>query len=188
VSRFFTKQDSKKIFFAETDRLDFEPLSHLYAVDILHNNTGNVRDFFASFDTLREVHQWIDMREGQFDLGEVIEIMLIHKESKRIVGMISIQALHLDLEIGLWISERYQNQGYGKEAIGEILSWLQSLPLNKKIIFDAQVTNIPSNKLALSAGFLFFSKLSKSVDEYNRYTIRINNPTSGEQPLKVIFF
>ena len=73
------------------------------------------------------------------------------------VGFVMIDYSEDDGECGIWrfmIDEKYQNMGYGKEAMRVILAYIKENPAFKSIFLSYEPENHIADKLYRSFGFL----------------------------------
>lgn len=139
--------------------------------NILTHNTGNVRDFFIPFNSSAKVKEWISEQREKMKIGEKIELVIIENVTNSFIGMVSLDNLTSDkVEPRIWISEKYQNQGYGKQSLNLLIQWYKITENPKLIQYIADSHNESSKKLALSIGLKysreFIDKDGDMVVEY----------------------
>jgi RimJ/RimL family protein N-acetyltransferase len=80
--------------------------------------------------------------------------------------MIAINDLKSKIAIiRLWIKPEAQQKGNSKKALLELISLYSC----KRLVYTADVTNIASNKLAISCGFKFIRQLENDGEVVSEY-------------------
>jgi RimJ/RimL family protein N-acetyltransferase len=131
---------------------DFRPISQEYAEDIFSSISGSVATYFYDFKTLEEVSEWIDGAIEQHELGKKEEYVIFH--DNQFIGMISPSFISkTEAEVGMWISEKYQGQGYGKEALQKLIENLKDRNITK-MYYETDPENEASIRLARSLDFI----------------------------------
>lgn len=129
-----------------------EPLEGKWSIDILRTNTGNVRDYFAAFDVLHDVHTWIADALVHAMHGKKEYVILDH-ETGMFVGMISPRHLSPTVaDIGMWIATHAQGGGYGSAALREVIARLWRDSTIEEIIYETDPENVQSIMLARAVG------------------------------------
>jgi ribosomal-protein-alanine N-acetyltransferase len=131
--------------FNNNDFLDFaelirDKMSSVYAVydeqfPTDENSLKGILDYFSSSDEFYAVEL---------------------KSSKKVIGFLTLNTCKEQgiRNLGYCIHTQYQGNGYGTEAVNEIIRYAkEELKLNKLITGTAQ-NNIPSVRLLLAAGFI----------------------------------
>lgn len=73
------------------------------------------------------------------------------------VGFVMLEYDEVEKECGIWrfmIDERYQNKGYGKEAMEAVLKYIKSNPVFELIYLSFKPENIIAEKLYRNFGFV----------------------------------
>ena len=83
--------------------------------------------------------------------------------------MHEVDSLNDKVEIGIIISKFYQNKGYAKEVINEVISFAFNMLKVKRIEAKIMCDNLKSKKLFLSLGFKNEGILYSSVKKNNKY-------------------
>jgi RimJ/RimL family protein N-acetyltransferase len=147
----------------QDEKIQLITINLLNNQDILLHNTGNVREFFIPFISIDKINKWIAEQRQKMEIGEKIELVIIDIQSNNFIGMVSLDNLKKDkIEPRIWISEKFQNMGYGKRALGLLIDWYRSIDNPKQIQYIADLRNENSKKLALSLGLIFSKEF---VDE-----------------------
>lgn len=98
--------------------------------------------------------------------------IIIDSVTFNVVGTISlheVDALNDKVEIGIIISRFYQNKGYAKEVVKEVISFAFNMLKVKRIEAKIMYDNLKSKKLFLSLGFKNEGILYSSVKKNNKY-------------------
>jgi len=99
------------------------------------------------------------------------------------VGMIDIHNIDLQkhqAEIGYWISEKYENQGFVKQGLKELIKIIPSKFKIDKILIYIDVDNVKSKFIPISLGFKKESKISQfefyngSYHDFEIYGLNVN--------------
>ena len=94
-------------------------------------------------ETLNLLNIWIKQYEKEERINFAIEL----KENKELIGAIDVVGYLEGIPVlGYCLSKKYWNKGYISEACNKVINFLFSIGHNK-IIIDAQVENIASNKV-----------------------------------------
>jgi RimJ/RimL family protein N-acetyltransferase len=143
--------------FIENENIQLSTIDISNTLDILKNNTGNVREFFIAFESQKEVESWILEQRQKMEIGKKIELSIFDKQTGNFVGMVSLDNLtdKDQVEPRIWISPEYQNKGYGKQSLQLLINWYKSQPTATTINYVADSHNEASKRLALSLGFEF---------------------------------
>ena len=92
---------------------------------------------------------------------------------------------HIDLqkhqaEIGYWISEKYENQGFVKQGLKELIKIIPSKFKIDKILIYIDVVIVKSKFIPISLGFIMESKISPfgfyngSYHDFEIYGLNVN--------------
>ena len=98
--------------------------------------------------------------------------IIIDSVTFNVVGTISlheVDVLNDKVEIGIIISKFYQNKGYAKEVINEVILFAFNILKVKRIEAKIMYDNLKSKKLFLSIGFKNEGILYSSVKKNNIY-------------------
>ena len=130
-----------------------------YLLNEEHNNVYEtellINEFIKNYNNL-SYYNWI----------------IIDKVNFNVVGTISlheVDVLNDKVEIGIIISKFYQNKGYAKEVVKEVVSFAFNMLKVKRIEAKIMCDNLKSKKLFLSLGFKNEGILYSSVKKNNKY-------------------
>ena len=99
------------------------------------------------------------------------------------IGMIDIHNIDLQkhqAEIGYWISERYENQGFVKQGLKKIIKIIPSKFKIDKLLIYIDVDNVKSKFIPISLGFKKENEISRfefyngSYHDFKIYGLNVN--------------
>lgn len=135
---------------------------------------------YVTWDAHKDVNvskQIVNLWVSQYVKEERINFAITLKENNQLIGGIDVVGYLEGIPvIGYVIGRSYWNKGYVTEACKEVIKFLKSLGHNK-IIIDALVENIASNKVILKCGGVFqetyedYWKTKNINVKINRYII-----------------
>lgn len=136
-----------------TERLSLEPLTAEWLDELLEENRGNVARYSVRFADREEVHGWLtECRERQ-ERRERLGMVVLKAEKREFLGVVSIQNINIDPQLGVWIREDAQGSGYGRESVQCLIDWYKSAyGQAEKIKYLAEKGNLASIKLARKLG------------------------------------
>jgi ribosomal-protein-alanine N-acetyltransferase len=157
----------------ETNRLLLRPFVETDAIDMYNN--------WASDDEVTKYLTWnthqnievsksiIDLWIRQYDKPERINFAITLKETNELIGGIDVVG-YLDKipVIGYVLGKKYWNNGYMSEACENVLKYLFSLG-HEKVIIDAVVENIGSNRVIKKCGGIFEKEYSEFCEQKNKF-------------------
>lgn len=140
-----------------------EPLTDVWTNAIYSANTGNVREYFYSFDSEEAAAGWVADALAQVPEGKH-EYVVVDAESSEFVGMISPRVSSDGIaDIGMWITESAQGKGYGKAALQTVIEMLISDPEVRQIDYVTDRRNAQSIGLATSVGMRLIDENASEV-------------------------
>ncbi len=132
--------------------LTWKPLSHGDTDMIFRSCTGNVAEYFYAFKNQDEAQAWIDDAIKAHEPGSKLEYVIY--DGGEFIGMISLRYVtKTKVDIGMWVREEMQGKGYGKQILFEMLEQIANTSVTE-VVYETEVTNEPSIRLAESLGFL----------------------------------
>lgn len=159
----FSKKDNKLESFIDSERLSLNLVSVEWLDEIFEENKGNVKKYFVEFKEKCEVQTWINENRRLFENGQKMEMVILNKKDNQFTGMVSLHNMSIQPEIGIWIKEEAQGQGFGSEAINIISNWYKNkFGKDEKIKYLVETKNTRSIKLAKS----FKMKKIKNIRNY----------------------
>lgn len=109
------------------------------------------------FDTMELAENQINMCIHNYARKEYpLVYAIVLKESNTLIGDILLSPVKEGVEIGYFISEKYQGSGYAAEAVRPFADWAkETMPHIKTLYGLAKKSNIASWKSLEKAGFVF---------------------------------
>ncbi len=156
----------------ETRRLRIGPLTQgdLHAFAAYRSDPEIAR--FQSWDTPYSEAKAMELIQSQRGIelpskGEWLQLAIHLTESGELIGDLALHSLEEPeegFEIGFTLAQRFQGQGYAKEAASALIDLLIRGQGAKRFIATPDRRNLPSIKLLESLGFI--QRLEKSWEEF----------------------
>lgn len=131
---------------------------------------------------INETKELLSLWVSQYQKPERINYAIILKNCNKLIGGIDVCGYKDGVPvIGYVLSKKYWNMGLMTEAFKELIKYLNLLG-HKKILVDACVDNIGSNKVILKCGGSFLKVIEdyfpskKQYFKINTYEINIDIP------------
>ncbi|WP_051542073.1 GNAT family N-acetyltransferase [Clostridium lundense] len=147
----------------ETSNLILVPVSEVHIKEIFENFNEQIVTYMEpqvvkNIDEIYKIVKgFIEGRENNTDYVYAITL----KSSGEFIGIVSLHNLKNESpELGIWIKISYHGNHYGREAIGGVIDYAQSLGV-KKLCYPVDRRNISSKKIPLFYG-------GKLVTEYKK--------------------
>ncbi|WP_395947380.1 GNAT family N-acetyltransferase [Caedibacter taeniospiralis] len=137
------------------EKLLLETLSMEYAEDICKNFTAKITRWMwpSTPKTQAEINQHILEQQQAMSKGEELALLVLKKESQEFVGYIAIHALNTATpEMGIWLKEEAQGQGYGFEALSLLKDWAEENLSFNYLKYPVEKNNFASRALAEKLG------------------------------------
>jgi len=114
------------------------------------------------FDTLQKATRQIEMCIGNYKEKKYPLVYAIAlKEGNALIGDILLCTIQEGMEIGYFISEKYQGHGYATEAIRAVIPWAKEY-LSLGVVYGlAKESNIASSRALERAGFQFIKRADR---------------------------
>ena len=156
---------SIRVFELETLRLRIVALDYDHFKMHLDNN-GALQRILKVSVTQEKVEDWFEevMREPLSSMAKDLENQywysnwqIIQKEINTVIGGICFKGppdSSGKVEIGYGIEKHYQNQGYGTEAIREVVKWALGQERIQAVTAETDKSNIPSQAVLIKNGFI----------------------------------
>lgn len=146
------------------DKISLVPLDETFATEIFNSNGGNVKQYFAKFNNIKDAQNWIKSSLLLINYGVKIETVIL-SHTKEFVGMIALDGLDNDIaDLRLWISEEFQNRGMATLASYLMIDYFNQQFPDKQLKYEAASENVASNALAKKLNF----HLARSYREENK--------------------
>ncbi|SQJ19206.1 Uncharacterised protein [Serratia rubidaea] len=136
-----------------SERLLLTPFSAADADEVYQAITPTLTRFM-SFEPEPSAEAFAEVWQGWLPLmreGEEIFFVVRRREDKQFVGMGGVHNLRSPTpELGLWVKEDQQHQGYGRELLQAIAGWAGERYRPHYFIYPVAEQNLPSRRLAES--------------------------------------
>ena len=147
IIRDFERKDAKNLYqtVREKNILRFMP-------DWAENQTSP-QDYYG----------YIDWQQNQKDSTDVYankRCVIALPDTDEMIGMVGmgLEETLNEVEIAYFMSEKYQRNGYTKEAVTALVDWCFTVSNVKYLILTIDCANLSSNKLEEACGFELFEK------------------------------
>jgi RimJ/RimL family protein N-acetyltransferase len=142
-------------FRLQTDRLDLSPAGPADAAEMFPLITPTLTRFL-SFDPPSSeeslsaiVASWPLAMAAGTDLHMAVR----RRSGGELLGMAGVHGMKTATpELGIWIGERWQGQGYGREAIGALANWAFATLRPQGLLYPVAERNEPSRRLVERLG------------------------------------
>lgn len=111
----------------------------------------------------KEYFEYIDWHQTQKDSTDIYEnkrYVIALPDTDEMIGMVGmgLEDTLNEIEIAYFMSEKYKNKGYTKEAVETLVEWCFKVSDINYLILTIDCANIPSCNLAEKCGFELFEK------------------------------
>ncbi len=132
-------------------KLIWKPLS-VEHINLIHDSIrGNIAEYFYDFQTIDETEAWVKEAVSKHESGNKKEYVIF--DGGDFIGMVSPQFISdTEVDVGIWIETNHQGKGYGKRVLEELFTRMKKVGV-ERIIYNTDVDNLASIKLATSTGF-----------------------------------
>ncbi len=124
-------------------------------------------------------NEWFEKQLWRYQNGKGGTNVLIHKQSKGIVGWCGLLIQKVDnveeLEVGYSILPKFWNNGYATEAARKCIDFAFEKDLRESVIAIIQVNNIESQRVAIKIGMEVQHQTSYNDNEVTIYRINKTN-------------
>ncbi len=150
-----------------TDRLAIRPLESADAEDMFHYRYDDEIKKYQSFhpENIEKVSSFIKENTLHFNVQDNWYQLGIFKADKLIgdIGIHFIGPQNMQCEIGYTIAVQHQRNGYGKESVCGVVSYLFNELKKHRIIASLDPENIGSIRLLESTGFRKEGLMKQSI-------------------------
>lgn len=140
----------------QTDRLELVVINDNHLDDLMENLTPAVAKYL-SFDPTgsREfMQEYIRRSRIEISNGTALVLAVLDKETKEFIGSCALNDINREsVEIGLWLKESAQNQGYGTEVVQAMINLIKEEVKTEEIIYCVERENEASISIPLKFGF-----------------------------------
>lgn len=133
----------------ETMRLNIVPFTGEYLKCYYEEFTESIVKFQYpdAFKSIEDAKKLVLTFVEDMKQGKMLELVILSKENE-FLGSLEVFGLNEGKpELGLWIKENEQGKGYGKEALGAIIDYLNSTGKYTSYIYEVDKRNIESIRL-----------------------------------------
>ena len=114
-------------------------------------------------DSPEEYWSYIDWHQKKKDSTDVYEnkrYVIALPDTDEMIGSVGmgLEDTLNEVEVAYFMSEKYQNKGFTKEAVNALVDWCFSVSDIEYLILTIDCANIPSCHLAEKCGFELFEK------------------------------
>lgn len=189
----------------ETSRFILEASSEKHA-ERAYNLIDSCRDYLGEFIewaydfSLDNAMKSYSQKAESFAKKQAFDYSIIDKQTNKFLGSISLIIKQNGVvSVGFWLDETEQGRGVISESLNMLIDFSFNNTTIEKILLQANIDNIKSQKVAEKAGFVFeglfytyrLNIYGESVDMYN-YAIlkdkeKMNKLKSIQQQLKQIY-
>ncbi|AHG22450.1 acetyltransferase [Chania multitudinisentens RB-25] len=138
-----------------TARLLIAPFIAADADDVYQAITPTLTRFM-NFEPAESPEAFASVWEGWLPLireGEEIIFIARLRDNKQFVGMGGVHGLQSQTpELGVWVKESLQNQGYGREIVHAITLWASERYHPQHFIYPVAEQNTPSRRIVEALG------------------------------------
>ena len=151
--------------FIETSRLLLRRFTIDDAKDMYENwaSDEKVTKFLTwnAHDSIDVTKFILNLWVKEYENPNTIRFAITLKDSNEVIGAIDVvNYVNGNPEIGYCLSRKHWNKGYMSEACNAFIKYLFDKGFNK-IVIEANVNNIASNKVIMKCGFKFVKKETK---------------------------
>jgi [ribosomal protein S5]-alanine N-acetyltransferase len=148
------------IIIRDFERKDAE---NLYQIVREKNIFRFMPDWAENNDSPKAFWGYIDWHQTQKNSTDVYEnkrYAIALPDTDEMIGMVGmgLEDTVNEVEVAYFMSEKYQRNGYAKEAINALVDWCFNVSDIKYLILTIDCANIPSCNLAEKCGFELFEK------------------------------
>jgi RimJ/RimL family protein N-acetyltransferase len=137
------------------DTVSLVEVDETYATEIFNANYGNVKEYFAKFDNIKDTKKWLKATLTLVNYGTKLEFCILDRH-KEFLGMVSIDNLDIDIsDFKIWVEAQHQKKGIATQASYLILEYFKTQYPEKRLRYTAENNNEASVALAKKIGFNF---------------------------------
>ena len=133
-----------------TQRLVLRPYEPAFLEDYFQEFTEEIvkYQYPDPFPDMEAAGQALSGLARDMEAGDMLELVIL-SQSGEFLGSAEVFGLREeDPELGLWLKSAAQGAGYGYEALRAVVDYLNGLGKYRHYIYEADVRNIPSLRLA----------------------------------------
>lgn len=152
--------ETNNIIIRDFERKDSEDLFRIVREK---NIFGFMPDWAENSDSPQSFFDYIDWHQTKRNSTDIYEnkrYVIALPDTDEMIGMVGmgLEDTLNEVEVAYFMSERYQRNGYTKEAVNALVEWCFKVSDIKYLILSIDCSNIPSCRLAEKCGFELFEK------------------------------
>lgn len=152
--------ETKQIKIRDFERKDAD---NLYRIVREKDILRFMPDWAENASSPKEYFEYIDWHQTQKDSTDIYEnkrYVIALPDTDEMIGMVGMGTEDTlnEIEIAYFMSEKYKNKGYAKEAVEALVEWCFKVSDINYLILTIDCANIPSCNLAEKCGFELFEK------------------------------
>jgi RimJ/RimL family protein N-acetyltransferase len=135
------------------DTVSLIKVDETFATEIFNANHGNVRDYFAKFENIKDTKNWLKATLTLVNYGTKLEFCILDR-NKDFLGMVSIDNLDTDIsDFKIWVEVQHQKKGIATQAGYLILEYFNTQYPEQRLRYITENKNEASIALAKKIGF-----------------------------------
>jgi [ribosomal protein S5]-alanine N-acetyltransferase len=152
--------ETNQIVIRDFERKDAE---NLYRIVREKNIFRFMPDWAENNDSPQSFWGYIDWHQTQKNSADIYEnkrYAIALPDTDEMIGMVGmgLEDTLNEVEVAYFMSEKYQRNGYVKEAVNALVDWCFNVSVIKYLILTIDCANIPSCHFAEKCGFELFEK------------------------------
>lgn len=139
----------------ESERLTLVPLSFKYKEEMFREFTSSVTKhmFPSTPESIADTESFIEKTIEKTKAGEEVVFNVLSKDTKEFIGCVGVHRIHTKHpELGIWIKESAQGNGYGLESVLAVKEWADKNISYEYLVYPVAKDNSASIKIALALG------------------------------------
>lgn len=139
----------------QTQRLLITPITPTYRKDIFREFQEPVTLYMQPLPAkdISETDTFISESIKGLEAGNNLQLVILKKDTQEFLGCAGLHQLDIETpEMGVWIKQSAQGNGYGKEAMTAIKQWADENLSYTYIVYPVAEENTSSRKIPESLG------------------------------------
>lgn len=156
----------------KTNRLMLKPIHEDYIDDINANFTPAITKYMPHNPEgdRNDIVNFVERSKKEL-IAKTDLVLVILDQEEKFIGCCGIHHINpISVEIGLWLKEEAQNQGFGTEAIIGLIEFIEQYFSIEYIIYPVDRENIKSRNIPEKLGF----KAVKTYSHQKNELIKLN--------------
>lgn len=133
-----------------TERLVIQPFREDFLEDYYREFTDEITryQYPDPFPDRKAAKDLVSVFVADMERGDMLELVILTPRGEFLGSMEAFGLKEEAPEVGLWLKRDAQGKGYGHEALKALLDYLNGTGHYKHYIYEADVRNLPSIRLA----------------------------------------